>query len=544
MPINTFFVSELNATSASTAAATFGETIEAQPTVSFSGINTIAGTSAATASTFFSFYVDITTATPTFVGLTNGVAANFPSIVTAAGSNSQSAIDLNNLKEDYLKLAAKFIFGSEEATGLFTNVSAINTGYNSAATANSTATNNILAANANTKVAASTKLVKQIAVSYIERFALQYKAVSVAINGTAGGETAAALYPSGESDVGDVIVVRGSSVVSSGITDATLKVKMSDVNGTVNAIFVTSNSTPFASNTGSGYQLGDQIVLKLVDTNNSNKICLIQIPSLNPVQVSILNGTLDNSVLLDLTKAGTIFNTDLNVGTGSGGVAALTGSFKSANGIAGVPTSGGANQNGSGATFDVVMNSGATAVSSIKINATGQNYVVDNLVTLTQGSATIVMTLSAAMANVLNGVDNAGFGTFPCPVSTDGKTENISITSTGSPSSVATVDVTMSDINTIERIALNTNGSGYASGDTITISAGSPKQKITATLTSNTATILNGNGATLIQGTNVPLEAGDKIQKVDGVSSASGQLNAQGEGVVFEQTASSVYLLS
>ena len=538
MPVNTFFVSELNATSASTASATFGETIVAQPTVSYAEINTIAGTTAATASTFFSFYLDITAATPTFVGVTNSVSANFSSIVTAALTNSQSSIDLNNLKEDYLKLAAKFIFGTESATGIFTNISAINTGYEAAATANNTATNTILAANAVAKAAASNKLVKQIAVNYIERFALQYKAESVAIDGVVGGQTAAALYPSGVSHVGDVIVVRVGSVVSVA-ADATLKVKMSDASGTVNAIFVTSSATPWASNTGSGYQLADQIVLKFVDSNNSNKICLIKIASLNHVQVAILNGTLDNSVLLDLTKAGTIFTTDLNKGTGSGDIALLTGSFTSANGIA-------STNNGSGdnaATFDVVMNSGATDVSSIKINAKGSGYAVDNLVTLTQGSSTIVMKLTAAMVNVLNGADDAGYGTFPCPIDSDGKTIDISATSTDGGSG-ATVDVTMSDSDTIERIALNTSGSGYSSGDTITISSGTPSSKITATLTTNTAAILNGTGATLLPSTNVPLEAGDKIQKVDGVQNASGQLNAKGETITFEQTASSVYLLA
>ena len=537
---NTFFVSELNATSAPTAAAVFGETIEGQPTVSYAEINTIAGTTAATASTFFSFFVDVTAATPTFQGKTNSVAANFPSIVTSATANSQSLIDLNNLKEDYLKLAAKFIFGTEAATGYFTNVPAINTGYEAAATANSTATNAVLAANATSKVAASTKLVKQIAVNYIERFALQYKAVSVAINDTAGGQTAAALYPSGESDVGDVIVVRGGSVHTNGITDATLKVKMSDANGTVNAIFVTSSTTPWTSNTGSGYAVGDQIVLKLVDSNNSNKICLISIPSLNPVQVAILNGTLDNSVLLDLTKASTIFNTDLNVGTGSGGVAALTGTFSSANGIASA-TSGSGNNN---ATFDVVMNSTKTAVASIKINAKGASYAANDTVTLTQGSATIVMTLTAAMANVLNGVAEAGYGTFPCPTATDGKTSGIAAAATSGTGSGATVDITMTDSDTIERIALNTAGSGYASGNTVKFVSGTPASIITATLTANTAAILNGTGATLVPSTNLPLEAGDKIQKVDGVTNATGQLNAQGEAVVFSQTSSSVYLLS
>lgn len=544
MSVNTFFVSELNATSAPGTAAAFGETIAGQPTVSYAEINTIAGTTAATASTFFSFYLDITAATPTFVGLTNGVNANFPSIVTSATANSQSLIDLNNLKEDYLRLAAKFIFGTEAAVGIFTNSADIKTGYNTAATANSTATNAVLAANANSKVAASTKLVKQIAVNYMERFALQYKAASVAVNGQFNGLTAQALYPSGESDVAAIVVYRdsggGASLVSSGITHATLKVDMSDANGNVRAIYVTSNTTPWASNTGSGYQLGDAVALRF--NNGSNQICVIKIAALNPVQVAILNGTLDNSVLLDLTKAGTIFNTDLNVGTGSGGVAALTGSFTSVNGIASTVPSGGANQNGSGATFDVVMNSGATAVASIKINAKGSGYVVDNLVTLTQGSSTIVMKLTAAMASVLNHDDEAGYGTFPCPTASDGKTSGIAATATSGTGSNATVDITMSDSDTIERIALNTAGSGYASGNTVKFV--SAKSKITATLTANTAAILNGTGATLLSSTNVPLEAGDKIQKVDGVTNASGQLNAQGESISFSQTASSVYLLS
>lgn len=541
MATNVFYISELNASNTTGTAATFVETIATDPTVTNPKISTIAGLTAADASLVFSFYLDNVADTPMFVGATNSNAAEFPSLVTAAENNSQSALDLINCQDDFVEELAKKIFGSTGATGLFTNRSDVNTGYNTAVTNNNTATNNVLAANASTKVAASSKLVQQLSVNYSARFALSYKAESVAIGSAVNGQTAAALYASGETTVDELVVYRNSSLVTSGITQPTVVVNMSDNIGTINTIYVKEHPTQqYTSYTGSGFALGDTVAFKYTDTNSN--ICLLQIPSLNPVQVAMLNGKLDNNVLLGLTKAASLFTTDLNVGTGTNGVALLSGNFTSVNDISSTVESGGTQQSGSGATFDVVMNSAVTAVSSLKINTTGSNYVENNKVRLTQGSAYIEMTLSAAMANVLNGVDNAGYGTFPCPVGNDGKTTNISVS--GGTGTGATVNVTMSNPTTIEKIVLNTSGSGYQNNDNITLSSGNPLQKINITLTTETATLLNGNGSSLILATHLPLEAGDRIQKVDSVGSASGQLNTKGEAVSFTQSTKTQYLLS
>ena len=540
MPSNVFYVSEMNATNATDTAATFRPPIAGDPTVTNPNISTIAGLSAANASLAFSFYLDNVPDTPAFVGATNGNAANFPSLVTAAENNSQSEIDLKNCQADFVEELAKKIFGSVGATSLFTNRSAVNTGYNLAVSSNATATNNILGANEVTKVAASNTLVQQLSVNYSERFALAYKAESVAVGSTVNGQAATALYISGETTVDELVVYRNNSLVTSGITQPKVVVSMSNNSGTINTIYVKEHPTQqFTSETGSGFALGDTVAFKYTDTNSN--ICLLQIPSLNPVQVAMLNGKLDNNVLLGLTKAASLFTTDLNVGDGTNGVASLSGNFTSANNISSTVVSG-TQINGSGATFDVVMNSDATAVSSIKINTTGSNYVENNLVRLSQGLSTIDMTLSAAMVNVLNGADNAGYGTFACPVGTDGKTGGISVI--GGSGTGATVDVTMSNATTIEKIVLNTSGSDYKNNDNITLSAGTPQQRIDITLTTETATLLNGDGYSLITPTNIPLEAGDRIQKVDSVTSSSGQLNTKGELVSLTQTTKTQYLLS
>jgi hypothetical protein len=644
---NVFYVSEMNATSASDAAATFGESAAAQPSVSYATITTIAkdtlialtadvnNVSTAGVSTYFSFYLDITAAIPTFVGVTNNVAAAFPTLVTASTANSTSAIDKKNITDDYTKLSAKFIFGSEEASGLFTNITAMNTGYDTALTAVGGAVNTTLGNNTSTKADASNKLVGQIAVNYIERFALMYRAASVASGSAWNGATAAGQFTADTTHTGCTVTQFGGAAATS---HATIAVKIGSTAGEIEALYITSNADQWTSNTGAGYVAGRSIS---ISKTIGNALCIVKIPTINAVQAAILNGTLDNSVLYSLTKDAVLFDTSLNVGTGANGVALVGGTaFASANGIASTALTGGVSNSGAGATFDVIMNTDNT-VSSIRINATGANYVVSNNVILTQGASTITMTLSAAMIEVLNGAANAGYATFPTPLASDGKTSNIAIDASGSGTG-ARVDVTMADKYNIETIAnssysypwTNTattgtvatgnytttvgsggasqngagatfrvvitsgsitsirrtgknpttsyvtgnvltltlvggtatitltaldatttsilnGGSGYAANEVITISSGSPAQKITATLTATTAAILNGtaNALTtestpgLILATNLPLEAGDKIRMQQGVSQASGQKNTRGETVSFAQTAFVDYLL-
>ena len=472
-----------------------------------------------------------------------------------------------------------------------------------------------------------------------------YKAVSIN-SGTYNGQVAAQWYPNTTStQATSIVVYRGAGAgtlqsYGGSFTTATVSVKTSDGVGTIESIFITSNADQWTSNTGSGYQVGD----KLAIVADNSGICVVKINGINAVQAAILNGTLDNSVLYSLTKDAVLFDTSLNVGTGTGGVAAVGGTtFASANGIASTVPSGGASQLGAGATFDVIMNDNNT-VSSIRINATATtDYVASNIVVLTQGASTISMTLSSAMVSVINGDDNAGYATFPTPLSSDGKTSNIAISQTGSGTG-ARVDVTMADKYNIETIAnssysypwTNTatsgalvtgnytttvlsggasqlgagatfrvvitagsitsirragknpttayitgnvltltlvegsstitltaldattaavlnGGSGYVATDVITISSGTPLQKITVTLDATTAAILNGtadalstNGespAGLIVSTNLPLEAGDKIRMQQGISQASGQKNTKGELVSYSQTSFIDYLL-
>ncbi|GAF88767.1 unnamed protein product, partial [marine sediment metagenome] len=238
-----------------------------------------------------------------------------------------------------------------------------------------------------------------------------------------------------------------------------------------------------------GYVAGRSIsIFKTI----SGALCIVKIPTINAVQAAILNGTLDNSVLYSLTKDAVLFDTSLNVGTGASGVAAVGGTtFASANGIASTVPSGGVSQNGAGATFDVIMNTNNT-VSSIRINATGANYVASNLVVLTQGASTISMTLSAAMIEVLNGAANAGYATFPTPLASDGKTSNILLSQTGSGTG-ARVDVTMADKYNIETIA----NSSYSYPWTNTATTGTlATGNYTTTIVVDSGATQNGVGAT------------------------------------------------
>ena len=331
---NVFYVEEMNATSNATAAATFGTTATTLPTVNYSNVSIIDAGTAAQASAVFSFYLDIASTVPRLMGVTNTTGASFLTLVTSSNSNSTSAVDKANITDDYIDLSATQIFGDVGGRALFTNLAALKTGYEAALTTVGNAVNTTLAANSTTLVAAGDKLIQQISANYVDRFALMYNAVSIN-TGTYNGQTAAVWYPNGTTQATSIVVYRDGSDVSGSITHATVSVKTSDGVGTIESIFITTNASQWTSNTGSGYEAGDK--LAIVAANSG--VCVVKIDGINTVQAAILNGTLDNSILYNMTKSGVLFLTSFGTGTLSGT------NFISTNNIA---STGG---DGGGATF-------------------------------------------------------------------------------------------------------------------------------------------------------------------------------------------------
>ena len=503
---NVFYIEEMNQSSNASAAATFGTTAATLPSVSYSNVSLIDGGTAITASTFFSFYLDITTPVARMMGVTNGVNSSFNNLVQSAAANSTSAVDKENITEDFLNLLAQRIFGSTGSYALFTNIDVLRSGYDTALTTVGTAVNTTLAANSSTKALASDKLIQQIAANYIPRFALMYNAEVVANTTAWGGQNAGGQFTADTTHTGLTLTqlnAAGNSADAS-TTNATVEVKMGS-GGVIKSIYVTTAASQWTSNTGSGYVAGKSLS---ISKTIGSVLCIIKIPTMTPVQAAILNGTLDNSILYSMTKHGSLFLTDLN-SNNNGGVAPLVGTnFISTNNVGVTSVSGGASQNGTGATFDVVMTN-STTVGSIKINTTGQNYVVGNVVVITYDGSTITMTLSAAMAAVLNGDDSAGSGEFPVPTSggnflfnagaaltgasghADGTYTVTGVTggaSTSGAGATFTVDITGTDITSIVLNAKATTD--YVIGNILTLTGGG-KTITLAALTNKSAEVIN-----------------------------------------------------
>jgi hypothetical protein len=405
---NVFYVEEMNATSTATAAATFGTTATVQPTVNYSNVSLIDGGTAGTASTFFSFYLDMTSTVPRLMGVTNTTSSNFNTLVESSAANSTSAVDKENITDDFLNLSALKIFGTQGQIALFTNLDALKSGYNSALTAVGNSVNTTLTANSTTKAEAGDKLIQQISSNYVDRFALMYRAEVVPNTVAWGGATAAAQFTANTTHTGCTLtqLVADGTSASNPTTSATVELKMGST-GVIESIYVTTNASQWTSNTGTGYVAGRSLSISKTIGGN---LCIIKIPTMNTVQAAILNGTLDNSILYNMTKSGVLNLSSFGTGTLSGS------NFISTNNIASTVPSGGVSQSGTGATFDVVM-SDSTTVGSIKINTTGNSYVVDNNVVLTLNGSTITIVLTAALVAVINNVDSAGYGTFPVPTS-------------------------------------------------------------------------------------------------------------------------------
>jgi hypothetical protein len=480
---NVFYVEEMNATSNATAAATFGTSATALPTVNYSNVSIIDAGTAAQASAVFSFYLDIASTVPRLMGVTNTAGASFLNLVTSSASNSTSAVDKANITDDYIDLSAIQIFGSTGGRALFTNLGSLKTGYETALTAVGTAVNSTLAANSTTLAAAGDKLIQQISANYIDRFALMYNAASIPASAAAyNGQSSAAWYPNGTTQATSIVVYRGAGAgtlesYDESFTTATVSVKTSDASGTIESIFITTNASQWTSNTGSGYEAGDKLAIVAANTG----VCVVKIDGINTVQAAILNGTLDNSILYNMTKSGVLFLTSFGTGSLSGT------SFISSNNIASTALTGGLSNAGAGATFDVVMSS-SSSVASIKINTTGSSYVVDNNIILTYLDSTITIVLTSAMVSVINGSDSAGYGTFPVPSSggnflftpgaalvgsghIDGTYTTTGVSggaSQGGVGATFTVDITGSAITSIVLLAKATTN--YVLGNILTIS--------------------------------------------------------------------------
>ena len=140
---------------------------------------------------------------------------------------------------------------------------------------------------------------------------------------------------------------------------------------------------------------------------------------------------------------------------------------------------------------------------------------------------------------------NAGV-TGSSSVFATGTTQGVTPTSGGSGTG-AKVSVIMTDSTTINAVmiyddpsdsAAPITGSGYAKGDSLTITDPNDATNIItiASINSVQAAMLNGTLDDSSTPTSVPLEAGDKIRVKYGIDSASGQTNTNGAAVSFRQS--------
>ena len=515
----TFYVTNLDTASSDTTIAEYQTAKTVLDPVSYNEVPVNFSVSAKTASLWFTYYLSIDN--QDYIGMNDATAAAFPN--NSTDSNTLTVVQYARMKEDYMRLSAKEIFGSEDAANYFTNRTYMETGYDNAQNAATASLNNKMKTTPADSVAsvvadASRELVKEMVVHYSKRFALSYNAYVVPDGTVVNGITGTGEFTDGITTGANTTITTWRSGVLSSAVNAKITVKMSSPT-VIQTLFITSTDSPFEAESGSGYVLGDTVVIS--DGTN-----ILAIDNINPPQVAMLNGTLDDSVLYSLTKTAVIYDELI---ADSAVVGTTTGSFSTE---AGISATGGS---GSGAVLDVEMIPGNTTINRISIATAGSNYVLADEVTLNQGANVITITLNAADVELFNGVADSGTGIFT--VGSAGTGTYAALGGSGAGDN-ATVEVKMTNDKEIYSIKIGVAGGSarYVAGDNITISDGLNIIKID-TITANQTAILNGAGYGLIVPTNVPVESGDKIRLKRTINGPSGQLNTNGIVITYNQSA-------
>lgn len=289
----TFYVSELNASDTAGTAGTFSGGSTAQGVVSYAGSVPATNVSAATAGTWFRFHTVVANSATdsegnVIVGVKGSAIPALTSVTSAqSAGGAGEASDVGHIaaQKDFVDTLAEHIFGSREAADLLNNQAAVKTAWSTAeaaavAAANTSVDTTSSGASELAKIAAASKeLCENILVNKYARFGLGYLASE---NGTAfyhaGGVTHTNITPT----------TSGSGV------GARITVIMA-TDGDIQALMIHDAADENGPITGSGYAIGDSLVL--TDVHASANSGVITIASLNSVQVAMLNGTLDNSAV-------------------------------------------------------------------------------------------------------------------------------------------------------------------------------------------------------------------------------------------------------
>ena len=292
----TFYVSGLDSSDTAGTAGTFAGGSTAQGTVSYAGSVPITNVTAATAGTWFRFYTVTSNDTDTSTGndIVGYKGSYSPTLTTiqasasAGGSGSSAEVGAIAAQKDFVDTLAEHVFGSREAADLLNNQAAVKSAWNTAeaaavATANTSVDTSGDGATELANIAAASKeLCENIMVNKYARFGLGYLASE---NSTTfyhtGGVTHAGMTPTNGT------VVDGSNSGSG----AKITVIMA-ADGDIQALMLHDAGDGNGPVTGSGYQIGDTLIL--TDVHASATDGVITIASLNSVQAAMLNGTLDD----------------------------------------------------------------------------------------------------------------------------------------------------------------------------------------------------------------------------------------------------------
>ena len=379
----TFYLSNADTSGTASATATFDDTDIVQPKVTYPNINTVFSQSASNARSWFKFYLDINSeanGSNNIVGLpTSSVTVAIPALQDE--TNTTTVLNVANLQEDYLKQTAREMFGTSEAVGLIINSDAVVTGYNAAQTTAASTLNTNLSSGAKV-ITNSAEITKLIFDKNPTRFTLAFQANIITTGSYIVWPEGTYLGANDDTTVGDTEVFTVVTSTGSG-TGAKITVKINSSNA-IEAMFITPSTNLYEPNSGSGYAEGDDLLVTYTSGGNSHQI---KIDAINSVQVAMLNGTYDNSFIYGLTAGASIVASD----SGDGSFDAGTTSNLSVSG-------------GSGAVVEVKMTS-TTEIYSIELttaSTTADQYLTGDVVTITNGTHQISITLTASQATLLN----------------------------------------------------------------------------------------------------------------------------------------------